>query len=322
MGQVKHTKINFVYNEPMMLGSGYMCTRGLAEAFKRIGVLNYAYNTMGEEWLDEEKLSSCPILYIRGFLPGRKPIVDAGGNQFKATLQSESYFTRHGKIDPSSTHIREREPSFGAMITFAETDVEMYRIPTVWMPSWADITVMDDLSAPVYDNLGFIGGKAGREDWLNQDKEGIILHRQTELHKDPVVNAQRYAELISKFKIHVALPGRFFNSMTGRVFEVMACRRLCLCYRNPDTMFRHDKLFEDGVDLVYWSTFAELKDKYKYYLAHPDEMWVIAENGYKKVRECLNQDIAAQFMADTILDAANGVDIKGRHFEVGQYARA
>jgi hypothetical protein len=260
---------------------------------------------MGEEWLDKDKLQECPIFYIRGFLPGRKPLVDAGGDQFKTTLQSESYFTRHGKIDPSSSHIREREKLFGLLITFAETDVEMYRVPTLWMPSWADITIMDDVAQPESDKLGFIGCTSGREDWYSQDKNNIILHKQTELHKDQVINTIRYAEAISKFKILVAPPGRYFNSMTGRVFEIMACRRMCLAYHNPDTMFRHDKLFIDGVDLVYWHTFEELEEKYRYYLAHPDEMWRIAENGYHKVRTYHNQDLAARFIAENTLKYAN-----------------
>lgn len=306
MGQVEHTKINFLYNEPMMLGSGIMCTKGLRDAFDRIGVLNYAYNSMGDEWLDEKKMQECPVFSIRGFLPGRKPLIDACGDQIKVTLQSESFYTRHGKLDCSSTHIREREKLFASMITFAETDTEVYRIPTVWMPSWADITVMDECSTPEYDKLGFVGGRPGREDFLSQDKNRILVCKQSELHRDPYINARRYAELISKFRILVAPPGRFFNSMTGRVFEIMACRRLCLAYMNDDTMFRHKELFDDGVDVVYFKTFAEMEEKYHYYMAHPDEAEQIATNGYNKVREFFNQDVMAKFIADFVLNTANG----------------
>lgn len=302
-----YDKINFLYNESMQLGSGYMCTKGLAEAFKRIGVLNYAFNTTGPEFLKEEEFQKFPIFYIRGFLQGRMPFVTAGGTQKKITLQSESFYTRHGKMDSSSGMIREREKLFDLMITFAETDVNLYKIPTIWMPSWADITVLDDLYPPQYDKLGFIGGMPGREDWYRQDKNKIIMHKQTELHRDPLINAQRYTELICKFKILVAPPGRFFNSMTGRTFEILACKRLCLSYLNPDTMFEHMKLFEDGVDLVYWSTFEEMEEKYNYYLKHTDEAAQIAENGYNKVRKYFNQDIMAQFIADNMIALANGV---------------
>lgn len=301
-----YDKLSFLYNESMMLGSGFMCTRGLAEAFKRIGVLGYAFNTTdGNTFIDEKEFQKYPIFYIRGFLQGRAPFVTAGGSQFKATLQSESFYTRHGKLDGSSIMIRSREKLFDLMITFAETDLNLYKIPTLWMPSWADITVLDDINPPEYDKLGFIGGLPGREDWYSQDKNKIIMHRQSELHRDPLVNAQRYTELINKFKILVAPPGRFFNSMTGRVFEILACKRLCLAYHNPDTMFMHDKLFEDGVDLIYWHTFEEMEEKYHYYIKHEDEARAIAENGYKKVREKYNQDVMARFIADKVLEAAN-----------------
>lgn len=302
-----YDKICFLYNESMMLGSGYMCTSGLSKAFKRNGVLHYDFNTTGSEFMDEEEFRKYPIFYIRGFLGGRGPFVDAGGNQFKATLQSESFYTRHGKMDMSSHPIRANEKKFDLMITFAETDLNLYQIPTIWMPSWADITVLDDLYPPEYDKLGFIGGLPGREDWWKQCDKSLIMHKQTELHRDPLVNAQRYTELICKFKILVAPPGRFFNSMTGRVFEIMACRRLCLAYHNPDTMFKHDKLFIDGVDLVYWHDVKEMEEKYKYYRNHPEEAQIIANNGYEKVRKYYNQDVMAKYIATMVLNSANKI---------------
>lgn len=298
-------KINFIYNEPAMLGSGYMATRGLAEAFKRIGVLHYAYNTTGKEFLNQEALCAYPIFYIRGFLPGRGPMVNAGKDQFKATLQSESFFTRHGKMDSSSTHIREREKLFDVMFTIAETDLNLYNIPTYWVPSWSDTNVLDDIHPPKYTELGFVGQLAGREDWFCQDKNKIIKHHPTINTNDVVENAKLYTSHICDFNILVAPPGRMFNSMTGRAFEIMACKRLCLCYMNDDTMFKHKELFEDGIDLVYWNTFEEMIEKYEYYKAHPEEAKIIAENGYKKVRELHNQDVRARFFADIVLKMAN-----------------
>lgn len=232
-------------------------------------------------------------------------MVTAGGDQFKATLQSESYYTRHGVKDPSSHAIRAREGLFDLMLTTAETDLNFYKVPTYWIPSWGDITVLNDLYPPEIDKLGFIGGMAGREDWFRQCDKSLIVHKQTELSFDPLVNAQRYTEAICKFKILVAPPGRFFNSMTGRVFEIMACKRLCLAYLNEDTMFEHMKLFKDGEDLVYWHTVEEMEEKYLYYRDHPEEAQRIAQNGYEKVREFHNQDVRAKFISDLVLQMAN-----------------
>lgn len=286
-----------------------MCTVGLGVELKKQGLLHYAFDTCGSEFINEEEFQKYPIFYIRGFLQGRMPWVIAGGDQFKATLQSESFYTRHGKIDPSSTMIREREHYFGLFITFAESDLNMYRVPTVWMPSWADTTVLDDISAPEFDQLGFIGNSQGREDWLSKDKHKMILRKQTELDRSALVNAQRYTQLINKFKILVAFPGRSFNSMTGRVFEIMACRRLCLAYINPDTMFKHLELFKDGEDFVTFQTFDELIDKYKYYVSNPDEMWRIATNGYNKVRSNFNQETAVRFIYEQTINAAQGIKV-------------
>lgn len=298
--------INFLYNESMMLGSGYMCTKGLAEEFSRQGVLHYKFDSCGPEFLNEEEFQKYPIFYIRGFLQGRLPFVQAGGNQFKSTLQSESFYTRFGKIDPSSTMIREREKHFGLFITFAESDLNMYNVPTVWMPSWADITVLDDIAPPEYDGLGFVGNLGGREDWYKQDKNKIVIHKNTELHRNPLINAQRYTQMINKFKILVSPPGRSFNSMTGRTFEIMACRRLCLAYVNPDTMFKHMELFKDGEDYVTWQTFDEMVSKYEYYSKNPDEAWRIATNGYNKVRKYNNQELAARFIFEQTINGAKG----------------
>ncbi len=299
-------KINFLYNESMMLGSGYMCTKGLAEEFQRQDTLHYKFDTCGPEFINEEEFQKYPIFYIRGFLQGRMPWVEAGKDQFKATLQSESFYTRHGKIDSSSTMIREREKHFGLFITFAESDINMYKPLTIWMPSWADITVLDDITPPEYDGLGFVGNTSGREDWFSQDKNKIIVHRNTELSRSALINAQRYTQMINKFKILVAPPGRMFNSMTGRAFEIMACRRLCLAYVNPDTMFKHMELFVDGEDYVTWQTFEEMEEKYHYYMKNQDEMWRIATNGYNKIRKYNNQELAARFIFEQTTNAAKG----------------
>lgn len=299
--------INFLYNESKMLGSCYMCTRGMAEELKRQGNLCYAYDTCGPDFIDKEEFQKYPILYVRGFLQGRMPWVEAGGNQFKATIQSESFFTRHGKMDTSSLMIREKEHHFGLFITFAESDLNMYKVPTVWMPSWGDTTVLDDVAKPIFDKLGFVGGIAGREDWYKQDKNKIIQHCQSKLSYDPIENARRFTELMCKFKILVAPPGRMFNSMTGRTFEIMACKRLCLAYVNPDTMFKHMEFFKDGEDYVTWRTFAEMEEKYHYYMKHEDERERIALNGYNKIRQFHNHELAASYIHEQVVNASQGI---------------
>ncbi len=296
-------KINFVYHTPQMLGSGYMGSTGLKRAFAHNNYLDYSYNTVrGLQLLDQERLKSNPILYIRGMLPGRVSLVIKGEDQFKATWQSESYYTRHGEIERSTPHMLEHQDKFNMVFVCSETDLTLYDIPTYWLPSWADITVLDDICKVEYEGLGFVGGHEGREDFLNGDTLGILNCKNTVLKEglagdDYAMEATRdYAALMSKFKMLVSPPGRCFNGMCGRAFEIMACNRLCFQWLNEDTMYKHIKYFTDGEDIVYFKDWSELNSKYKYYFNNPREMWRVAKNGYDKVRQFHNQDVRAKYI--------------------------
>lgn len=291
-------KINFVYHQPFQFGSGYFGSEGLKRALAANQRLNYAYNQTGLDVLDINKLQSAPIFYVRGFLHGRMGLVARGGNQFKACWQSESFYTRHGEMDVSTPLTVENQKHFNMMFTCADTDLEMYEIPTYHLPSWIDTDVMYEIGQPKLEGLGFVGGRQGREDFLGQDKTGIIKQVHTDKIKDPVKMTLALSELISKFSILVSPPGRCFNGMCGRTWEIMACNRLCLAYFNPDTMQISSKFFADGEDLVYWQTFDELLEKYKYYLAHKEDAQRIARNGCFKVRQFHNQDVRVKYILD------------------------
>lgn len=294
-------KINLVYHTLRNLGSGYMGSEGLRQALERNGYLDYAYNTCRERphW---ERLQSSPILYIRGFLAGRIPSVARAGNQFKATWQSESYYTRRGDMDISTPFAVENQQHFNLFFVTADTDLDKYEVPTVFLPSWADTSVLDEYGEPEYEGLGFIGGTKGREDFLDQDTKGIINIKRTNLTEDATDTTREYARLISKFKYLVSPPGRCFTGMCGRTFEIMACKRLCFAYYNPDTMFRTAQYFRDGVDLVYFRTFDELVEKFNYYKDKPGLCAWIAENGYRNVRENHNENVRAKYIVNCMYD--------------------
>lgn len=279
-----------------------MGSEGLKRALERNNLLHYAYNQIGKDFLDISKLQSAPIFYVRGFLVGRFPLVIRGGDQFKAAWQSESYFTRHGDLDVSTPKAVENQKYFNMYFVCSETDADKYAIPTYFLPSWADTSIFNEYGTPNVENdecLGFIGVKDGREDFLNQDIKGLIVHKNTELRAgDPVGMTHDYAQLISSYKMLVAPPGRCFNGMCGRAFEIMACRRLCFQWLNEDTMFRHMTFFKDGEDIIYFKTYDELVEKFKYYLNHDDEVWRIATNGYNKVREFHNENVRAKYIVD------------------------
>jgi len=295
---MRQIKINFVYHSPLALGSGYMGSEGFKRALESNDLLHYAYNQTEGVFLDETKFLEAPIFYVRGFLNARMPLVARGGNQFKACWQSESFYTRHGEKDTSTDLCLENQEHFNMLFVCSETDLDMYDIPTYWLPSWADTTVMGERGPSCLKGLGFIGGRQGREDFLDQDVKGIFNCVRTKMFKDSTETAKAYAKLISKFEMLLAPPGRCFNGMCGRAFEIMACNRLCFQWLNEDTMFKHMKFFTDGEDIVYFKTYDELVDKYNYYLKNPVERNKVAKNGYLKIKNFHNQDTRVKYVVD------------------------
>lgn len=130
-------KINFVYKTFDHLGASYFGTLGLKWALERAGLLNYSYNVSGSEFLDEEELKKYPILFMRGGMSGMGRVVEACGEQFKASFESESYYTRHGKVDDPG--LKERLKKFNLVFTCAESDLNQFPIETLFCPVWAEV---------------------------------------------------------------------------------------------------------------------------------------------------------------------------------------
>jgi len=73
-----------------------------------------------------------------------------------------------------------------------------------------------------------------------------------------------------------------FGELTRRIFEGMACGKMVLTDKlSPDTHI--EDLFEDGKDIIYYSSIDECIEKARYYIEHDDERRQIALNGYNKV---------------------------------------
>lgn len=302
-----YDKINFVYTAYPHLGSPYFGTLGLERALRKAGRLHYAFNTKGSEYLNKEELQKYPVLYMAGHQQGKLPLIEVAASQFKATFQPESFFTRHGKPDTSSALIREREHLFDLLFTVADTDVNLYSIPTVFCSPWADTTVTYPMSLrlPFNEKILFIGNRDGREDFLKTDKRKVIDVRNTEHSIDTYTNAKRYSQLMAQYIHCVNPPARFYNGVAGRMWEILACKRLCFQYYNEFTMFKTLEEFRDGIHIIYFKDIDELEYKHDYYLKHLEEGFKIAENGHKQFLIRHTQDIRANFIADTILAMAN-----------------
>lgn len=85
-----------------------------------------------------------------------------------------------------------------------------------------------------------------------------------------IVLATHYHDPQNRFPVYQASP---------RVFEALACRAFVLCDDQRDVF----SLFKDGKDIVRFFDSADLTEKVRHYLAHPEERDKIAAQGYGNV---------------------------------------
>jgi hypothetical protein len=130
-------KVNFVYKTFEHLGSSYFGNLGLKWALERAGLLHYSYNVNGNEFLDEVELQKCPVFFMRGGMSGMGKAIEACGNQFKASFESESYYSRHGTVDDPG--LKERLKKFDMIFTCAESDLDKFHVKAIFCPVWAEI---------------------------------------------------------------------------------------------------------------------------------------------------------------------------------------
>lgn len=83
-------------------------------------------------------------------------------------------------------------------------------------------------------------------------------------------------------KINLNITSKTIESgISLRVLDIMFCGGFCMTNYQPEIA----EFFEDGADLVMYSSIEDLKSKVSYYLEHEQERAQIALNGYKKVKQ-------------------------------------
>lgn len=204
--------------------------------------------------------------------------------------------------------LEERSKYFDLYFSGAEEDLNKYFGKSCYFfMSWAHTELLDDIVRPFSDKILFVGAPySARTDFLKEDKNKIVEVRNTAFKKDPAENVRELGRLINEYKYTLCPMGIVDKYIPGKIFEYMACKRLCFCYSQDGRAIRVKQLFEDGKEIVYFKTFRELEEKYQYYLRNPKEADRIAQAGYEKVRKYHNADVRARRFAEIVLHHANG----------------
>ncbi len=303
-----YDKINFIYRDEKSIHSPYMFFRGLKTALQRNRLLYYAYNVYSNEQPNLKELLKYPILCITG---SHEPIFEVvqvvNNKQFMAEINPESLYLRDGSQPDYSCNVKERSDSFDIYFSGAEVDLHNYwGKPCYWLPSWVHTEILDDIAPAVYDQIGFIGLAYRRKAFFSQDGNGIVSVVNTVPKDDARENVVELCKLINNFKMLVNPLSSVSAGMTGKTLEYMACKRLSLCQFDQATMFNMKMLFEDGKDIVFFETFEEMEDKYKFYIKNQDKLYAISLAGCEKVRRFHNSDLRAKRLASIVLHHANG----------------
>lgn len=84
----------------------------------------------------------------------------------------------------------------------------------------------------------------------------------------------------SKVNLHVT-PRTIESGIPFQVLDILACGGFCLTNYQPEIA----EFFEDGTEIVMYTSMEDMADKVDYYLHHEEERAAIAKAGNKKVRE-------------------------------------
>jgi hypothetical protein len=112
---------------------------------------------------------------------------------------------------------------------------------------------------------------------------------------------EEYVRTIAAAKIALVFLSTLNNdTYTRRCFEIPAIGTFMLCQRTADM----EDMFRPGVEAEYFSSPAELVDKVRHYLAHPEQRARVAAAGRRRVEESGHDIFSRMREVDAILRGA------------------
>ena len=218
---------------------------------------------------------------------------------------------------------KKRSKFFGLYFSAVDEDLDKYfGKPCYWYTMWVDIKLLDDIAKSISDKILFVGAlHEKRKKFLNQDKNKIIEIKNTLPKNNPEENVRELCKLVNKYRYTICPVGVTEQYIPGKIFEYLACKRLCFCYLPEGRSFRVKQIFKNGEEIVYFKNFQELEEKYSYYLENSKEAERIAQAGYEKVRKYHNADIRAKRFAEIVLYHANGGEYNESFDDISLFGR-
>lgn len=109
--------------------------------------------------------------------------------------------------------------------------------------------------------------------------EGLRKHvENTDQTRNSRLTPEDYANIYKKSVVGLNICG---SQMKSRVYEIMHCGTTLLSDRHPVM----DLFFEPTKDYIQYNNKKDMEEKLRYYLANPEELSTIRNNGLRKVKE-------------------------------------
>lgn len=189
---------------------------------------------------------------------------------FVAREQNREEFAQSGgkNIYP---YDRSYSPEIHRPVTLAEEEKEKYGVPVGFVGTYARdragaiaYLIQNGIPVAVYGN-----GWPGKEYW-----ETIRPH-----YRGPSRFGEEYARIINGMGIALHFLRRENrDEQDSRSFEIPACGVCMIAERSR----KHEELFEENREAVFFDTQEELLEKVRYYLAHPEEARLIGNAGRRR----------------------------------------
>lgn len=141
---------------------------------------------------------------------------------------------------------------------------------SVWFPNCFNDALIQPQDIEKKHDVGFCGNIVNREPYLS------FIEASFQLKRDIFVIGADMVHAINSYKVH--FNKNIADDINYRNFETLGCRTLLLTNANPQYT---DLGFVDGENCLIYQDLAELRDKLRYALDHPQRREQIAENGYQ-----------------------------------------